>query len=369
MNYYMDESGNTGDLINKKNDMEFAKQPIFTHSCIGIDDHKSKKLESFIISLKKKHDIEDSVELKSQDYYIKNPQLVYEIIEYIVDNQLPIVCEVMDKKYNVAVSIVNHLIVPTMPNESSGQAQYIRNMLTDFITSYAPDRCFSTFSELCKAPNEENLLVCMNSIKEFFANEKDSIDDNGYTILMIDETLDDYYINKEKFTEEQAIKWCVPIPDLDSNGNVIKLLPNVHSFYNQLARLNKIHNKKLNTVTLTHDTSSEFAETLRFCIENIKTIDTENMPNIPTCDYDVKETPELLFKDSKDSIGVQVADILAGFLNRYIYGLLYKEIKMDSIYHETFNKIMHFNRNPDPKGTNFVIPLRKRDWLFKKFNL
>lgn len=369
MNYYLDESGNTGDLINKKNDMEFAKQPIFTHSCIGIPDKDLNKLQSFVSALKKNHGIDKSQELKSQDYYIKNPRLILELLSYIVDNRFPIVCEVMDKKYNVAVSIVNHLIVPPMNDESNGEAQYIRTQLTDFISINAPDKCFSSFSELCKKPNEENLIVCMNSLKEFFIEYKDSIDDNGYTILMIDETLDDYYIHKNKFSEEVAIKWYVPIPDVDSNGNIIKLLPNVHSFYNQLARLNKMHNKKLSSLNLIHDTSSEFAETLKFCIENIKGIDPDLMPYIPTCDYKVIESPVLTFVDSEKSIGVQVADILAGFLNRYIYGLLYKEIEMDSIYHETFNTIISYNRIPDPIGTNLVIPVSKRNWLFEQFDL
>lgn len=369
MNYYLDESGNTGDLINKKNDMGFAKQPIFTHSCIGIPDKDLNRLQSFVFDLKKIHGINESQELKSQDYYIKNPQLVFELLSYIVENKFPIVCEVMDKKYNIAVSIVNHLIIPPMNDESDGEAQYIRTHLTDFISINAPNMCFSTFSELCKNPNEENLIACMNCIKEFFIEHKNLIDDNGYTILMIDETLNDYYIHKNKFSEEVAIKWYVPIPDIDSNGNIVKLLPNVHSFYNQLARLNKIHNKNLSSLNLIHDTSSEFAETLKFCIKNIRAIDSDLMPHIPTCDYKVIEDPILKFVDSKNSIGVQIADIIAGFLNRYIYGLLYKEIEMNSIYHKTFDIIMAYNRTNDPIGTNFVIPFSKRHWLFEKFDL
>lgn len=369
MDYFLDESGNTGDLINKKNDMGFSNQPIFTHSCIGVDSNKIEDLKSFITDLKKRHKIEDLVELKSQDYYIKNPQLIYEIVAYIVDKKLPIICEVMDKKYNIAISIVNHLIIPGTPNESNGEAQYIRNILTDFITLNAPDICYSTFSNLCKAPSEDKLILCMNSLKEFLIQNKNLINDEGNTILMIDETLDDYNILKRELSESEAIKRFVPIPDLDSNGNIIKLLPNVHSFYNQLARLNKKHNKKLSKITLIHDTSTEFAETLRFCIENIKAMNTDNVPYIPTCDYKVIETPRLIFKDSKDEIAIQVADILAGFLNRFIYGLLYKNLNMDKIYNKTFAKIICINRSSNPYGTNFVLPASKRKILFEQFKV
>ncbi|HDY9291907.1 TPA: DUF3800 domain-containing protein [Klebsiella pneumoniae] len=369
MEYFLDESGNTGDLINKKNDMGFATQPFFTHSCIGVPENKIGKLESFIRELKIKHSIDEDTELKSQEHYIKNPLLVLEIAKFVVDENFTLVCEVMDKKFNIAVSIVNHLIIPAMQNERNGNAQYIRDYLVDNISCFAPDICFITFSELCKKPSEDKLIKCMDSLKEYFASEDNPLEDEGYTVLMIDKTLDEYKRRKEIYGEERTIKWYVPIPDLDSHGNKIKLLPNVHSFYNQIARINKIHNRKLSNVKLTHDISSEFAETLRFCLSEIKTVPYEIMPVIPTCDFKVIETPELTFIKSEDSIGVQVADIIAGFLNRYVHGLLYKEVDMDDIYHNTFNILMTQNRESNPKGTNFVIPISKRNWLFEQFSL
>ncbi|WP_421670295.1 DUF3800 domain-containing protein [Rahnella sp. EDr1-12] len=369
MNYYLDESGNTGDLINKKNDMGFAKQPIFSHSCIGIEDINLPNLTDFIIDLKRRYQIDEKLELKSQDHYIKNPYLVFEIIEYIVDNDLPIICEVMDKKYNVAVSIVNHLIVPPMEDESDGKSQYIRTIVSDFITRKAPDSCYTSFLKLCKIPNEENLISTIEDLKGFFISEKDSIDDDGNTVKMLDATIDEYYTLKELSDDKEIINKYVPIPDSDSNGNVVRLLPNVLSFYNQIARLNKIHSKKLSEVELYHDTSSEFADPLRYCIQNIKNIDADLMPQVSACDYNVTEDLSLFFIDSKESIGVQIADIIAGFLNRYVYGLLYKEIEMDIIYHLTFNKLMDFNRTNDSLGTNFVLPISKREIIFSEFEL
>ncbi|EFO2889397.1 DUF3800 domain-containing protein [Escherichia coli] len=369
MEYFLDESGNTGDLINKKNDMGFANQPLFTHSCVGVAEGKISRMKGFVRALKKRHGIDESIELKSQDYYIKNPELVYELVDFVIDEKYTLVCEVMDKKCNVAVSIVNQLIVPAMENEDSNELLLVRNILVDIISTFAPEICFTTFSELCKDPSEEKLNICIESLKEFFSSESNPLDDNGGTCRMFDKTLQEFEYRKSRYSADVAIKWFVPIPDLDSNGNVIKLLPNVHSFYNQIARLNKIHKRKLSDIVLTHDTSSEFASTLDFCISEIKTVNVDIMPKIPTCDFKVIETPKLIFKDSKDSTGIQIADIIAGFLNRYVHGLLYKGIKMDTIYHATFDRIITPNRSRDPKGTNFVIPLSKQHWLFSEFNL
>lgn len=370
MNYYLDESGNSGDLINKKNDMMFSNQPIFVHSCIGIDDEKYKQLKSFITALKEKHNISNDTELKSENYYFKNPQLMREVIDYVANNKLPIVCEVMDKKYQIAVSMINHFIVPAISDASSPEALYIRNCLADFITENAPDECFVYFFDLCKSPSEDNLIKSINNLNSFFFENRSAINDKGYTNILINECFEHYKNNKRDYGEEQAIKWFVPIPDIDSYGNIVKLLPNVHSFYNQIARLNNIHNKKLSDVTLIHDTSNEFASPLRYCIDSIVEIDTENMPNIPSCDYDVIEKPKLIFRDSGDSIGIQVADLIAGFLSRYINGVLYKKIEnMDFIYDEIFVKLIHYNRTPDPTGINFVLPLNRRNWLFARFFL
>jgi len=369
MDYYLDESGNTGDLINRQNDIGFANQPIFSYSCIGIADTKMKELELFINELKKEHGLDEKHELKSKDQYIKNPELIHEIVKYIIRSELPIICEVVDKKYNVAVFIVSNLIIPPMEDESDGRAQYIRDVLLDFITSTAPDSFYSFFFDLCKNPNEENLFKALNSLKEFFESERESINDGGNTIKMIDATLADYYTLRELSDNEEIIEMFLPVSDSGSKGKKFKILPNIYSFYNQIARLNKIHSKKLNEVNLYHDTTNEFADTLRFCINNIKTIDADHISLIPTCDYNVTENVNLSFVDSKDSIGVQVADIVAGFLNRYVYGLLYKEIDMKNIYHIIFDKLMEYNRTNNSLGTNFVLPVSKRQAIFKKFYL
>lgn len=98
--------------------------------------------------------------------------MIYDIIEYVIDNDLPLICEVMDKKYNIVVAVVSHLIVPPMQDESDGHNQYIRNHLADFITRLAPEELFISFSELCKDPCEEKLIKTMDILKAFFKREK-----------------------------------------------------------------------------------------------------------------------------------------------------------------------------------------------------
>ncbi|MGV3688381.1 DUF3800 domain-containing protein [Citrobacter freundii] len=368
MNYFFDESGNTGDLINEKFDLGFFTQPIFAHVGIGIDE--GINIEHVLDELKQKHNI-SGVELKSQDVYFKKPEVMLDLVKIIVDERLPFLCEVVDKKYTIATSMVTHLIVPPMQDETDGENQYIRNILADFISLNAPEECFKLFFKTCMAPTEDNLLATMNSLRVFFSEPHEELQDDNFTILMIDETIDDYRIAKEKIGEQEALKNFIPIPDYDSNNNTMALLAHVHCFYNLLARLNKYHCRDWEDVILFHDTQNEFSSTLKFCIENIKTIDPTNIPPIPNADFLIRDKIRLEFTDSKDSAAIQIADIVAGFLNRYINGLMYKRLEIDPIYHDIFNMLLICNRLPhaSPLGINFVLPASIRGELFNAFKV
>ncbi|MGT2394694.1 DUF3800 domain-containing protein [Enterobacter roggenkampii] len=366
MNYFFDESGSTGDLINKKFDLNFFTQPIFTHVAVGIDEKTN--IDLILKKIKEKHQVGEG-ELKSQDVYFKKTELMHDIIKYIVDARLPFLCEVVDKKYTVSTSMVNHLIVPPMRDETDGKNQYIRNKLADFISLNAPDECFKLFFSACMTPTESALLATMNELKLFFNENHEKLGDENLTVVMIDETIDDYQIAKARIGEEEALKQFIPIPDKDSNNNIIAILPHVHCFYNLLARLNKYHCRDLDDVTLYHDTQNEFSETLRFCIENIKSVNMDNIPPIPNADFNIKDEIKLEFTDSKESAAIQIADIIAGFLNRYINGLMYKKADIESVYHKIFDRLLVCNRlpHPSPLGINFVLPESIREEIFSEF--
>ena len=117
--YYLDESGNSGDLINKKLDLNFGNQPIFTLACVGLLD--VEKTKSDIIDIRIKHSISD-VELKSSTLYFQCPELFSDIFAYLNEKQYPILVELVDKKYCLATHIVNYYIIPLMADESNGMA-------------------------------------------------------------------------------------------------------------------------------------------------------------------------------------------------------------------------------------------------------
>lgn len=367
--YYLDESGNTGDLITSKVDLNFGNQPIFTLACIGISNEKH--ISEKINNLKLKHEIECE-ELKSSDLYFSKPLFLLDIAKLITVERCPILVELVDKKYCVATAIVNHHIWPPYfsGDESTGQIQFIRNGLADYITNNLPNDCYEAFFRACLNPSEENLLSSMETLKSFFFSKIDEIDFAELTVKAIEETIDDYRVIKSQGDTEEAIKKFIPIPDQMKNGKSINLLPHVHSIFNLIARLNKYHLKEIKGLILHHDIQNEFDDILIYSKEILESKDQDyDGPPVTNSDFNLLEQFELKFVDSKNSIGIQIADLLAGYFNRYINGAFYKKVNLDEVYDNIFWELRKNFRPMSPLGVNFVVPQSNQQIIFRKFNL
>lgn len=79
INYYLDESGHSGDLIKSGRALDFDGQPFFSLACVGVSDEV--RLESEVARLRTKHQIE-SAELKSSSL-TKKPSFIRDIVEFV----------------------------------------------------------------------------------------------------------------------------------------------------------------------------------------------------------------------------------------------------------------------------------------------
>jgi hypothetical protein len=64
----------------------------------------------------------------------------------------------------------------------------------------------------------------------------------------------------------------------------------------------------------------------------------------------------LIFSNSVKTLGVQIADLLAGFFSRYYEGFFNGSLESESIYHKIYDKISDGFDQDKSVGVNWVVP-------------
>ncbi|HEX8194188.1 MAG TPA: hypothetical protein VF552_14940 [Allosphingosinicella sp.] len=158
--FYVDESGNSGDLARSDASMDFGRQEIFTLACVGARGQHSFSAE--IERLRRDYRIQ-SAELKSSAVRGK-PALVRELATFLGDQRLPLMIEVVDKRFMIAVNIVNTLIMPPVGAcDVTPEAQRFRNILAEYIHAHAPAALFRAYVAACDAPSVASAVIGANA--------------------------------------------------------------------------------------------------------------------------------------------------------------------------------------------------------------
>jgi hypothetical protein len=315
LNYYIDESGNSGDVLNSGEDFNFCGQPVFSLACIGVDE--IGKLEVYISALKSKYKIQ-GVELKSTKIYKNKPNFIVELIEFLRDEKIPIFIEVVDKKYYISANIVNcHVMPPYSSPPETPESQFVRNSCADFIYENAPLSVFNKFLDVCRCPSDKALLASFNEVLKFAKNYHPANEVTWFLVKNIEESISDY---EELMSSEQddAYMCFIPIPDSSKRNKSIWMLPNLSSFTNLYARINRYVGGKVSSACLFHDEQAHFDEIISMGKTLLEELDLSGASAVQTADYEFSEAASLTFAKSHEHVAIQVADILAGVAMRYL---------------------------------------------------
>ncbi|MBD8475018.1 DUF3800 domain-containing protein [Pseudomonas sp. CFBP 8770] len=107
--YFIDESGNTGDLILGGETLSYGGQPYVGLGCLGIKD--LTQFEADISALKLKHRIQSN-DLKSTNIYKSKPAFILDLVKLIANNKTPFLIELVEKKFFVATNLAHYLVWP-----------------------------------------------------------------------------------------------------------------------------------------------------------------------------------------------------------------------------------------------------------------
>lgn len=315
LNYYIDESGNSGDTLNSGRNLDFNGQSVFSLACIGLND--VSKLDGFIAELKKKYKVQGT-ELKSTNIYKNKPSLIVDLIEYLGNEKVPIFIEAVDKKYYIAANLVNcHVMPPYFSPPESVKSQLVRNHFADFIYEHATEKVFERFFDVCREPSDRNLMLSFEEILSFSKGFSSGSELAKFISKNIEESIDDYKNLKES-EGENAYKRFIPLPDGSKRDKSIWMLPNLSSFTNIYARINLFLGGNISNAKLYHDEQAHFDDILRLNKRLLEGLGVNNTISVPTAKYDFSEVASLSFAKSHEHLAIQVSDVLAGMVMRYL---------------------------------------------------
>ena len=349
--YFIDESGNTGDLITAGDKLEFGNQPYFGLGCIGVTDVDG--FEKKVINLKNKHNIQSN-DLKSTKIYKNKPKFILDLIKLIAGDKIPFFVELVEKKFFIATNISFYLVWPPYFNIDDHEASNnMRNFFAQLITKNAPDDVFSSYFKACIERTKESLMAAFQALLNFGHSQPTDPIYQGF-VKCINESIDDFELMiKEENSVEVAVKRFLPLPDTGKKGKEFWILPNYSSLTNLYARINHAHEGKIANIHLVHDEQAQYDEILDLAKKA-----TEMLRNArevsPVANYNFLEKASLTFAKSEDNIGIQAADVLIGFLVRYAQEILCAKTDPTKELKEAFRIMAEAENYEKGYGVNYV---------------
>jgi len=364
MKLFIDESGNTGPTKIKNLVSNFADQPYYTLAGILINNKQENQLSSILENLVQEFRIQAS-ELKAKRLYEKNPNFIIELTEYISRNQIPCFIEIMEKKYYMDTQILEAFIIPSHLMTISNELIMHKQAIASNLSEYLSNEIYENFCNTCQNYTAEGFENFIRFIK--FKLSKHPINDAKRFLLNMVKMTETHYLELKTKIPTGAFKSFLPIPDRKHNDKYLFMLPNYHAFSNLIGRVNLyIKKNKLGNFTIIHDDQKQFDIIYKDIIQHFKTSKLNSNEMIKNTiieqkvDFNFNHNFSLHFEKSENLIALQCADLLAGFIMRYLKDFENKKTQKIKKYKQSISQLINV---PMPEGINFVIT----DQDFSKF--
>lgn len=350
--FYLDESGNSGDAARPGPAFNFGGQQIFALACVGCTN--GSVLAAELSRLATKHRIK-SVELKSIALSGK-PGVAADIAAFLEAAQLPLFIEVVDKHFFVSAHVISHLIMPAVGDvDFSPEGQWLRNVFAEYLNREAPAAVFITFVDACRSPSNASVKACFEAVLAWLKQVPERDEIGAGLLRFADDSFNDFRV--EAVESDRAFEPYLPIPDKAGSGKRIWMSPSLTSLTNIYARINLYRRGAMAGVTLMHDEQLHFEAILRDAKATLERLAAANAaPKVRFADYGVIEGATLEFGQSRDHAGIQAADVLAGFVMRYVRNALGGKTPSVAGAREAFHKIVGLSDPHRGIGVNFVMP-------------
>lgn len=359
INYYIDECGNTGDAKITRNN--FNNQPFFTLAAVSIPDENdlSQKIEE----LKKKHRI-NLPELKSSKIYGKKNEFFYDLFKYLDENDSKFIIEIVDKRSYLISVVVTCFIFPMyLSNLDQEKLDYCKGIAAQIIYPIFSDQALIKAHDFTISPSNAQLESVFSVL------EKELSENLG--VYGVEQILDSLRQSIEEYEKDSEVsyKYYLQESDLNKRGEPIAFLSHLPSFCNIYARINMLYNKKIKDIKIIHDNQDHFNHLIKEYKQRMEEPkESDILKHHTASDYYLTEAATLEFSDSKQSIGIQVSDCIAGFAMRFFKDLSENNQISDKQW-KSFCILQQQNNIHPSLGTLINCPEEIRKKVFMYCNL
>ncbi len=311
--YFLDESGASGDLSTAGPGLDFKRQPVFVLAAVGVDDEAA--LGDRLAEIRRRR-FPQAGELKAGKGHA-TAVVVSELLDVIDALEGGVLLEVMEKRFTIAATMINTLILrPLSPADQAPKALWFRAQLAEQLHESAPADVYDAFIAACREPGEASLKAAFRALLDAFPPDAPRDAPAGAIRFFALDSLKDF--RKAGARKQEVQRRFLPLPDPGHTGKEVWILPHLSAFTNLYARINKLRNGHMAGVRIVHDDQPYFAEILRSSKQAAEDLAAKDeVINLARADYRFVEPGELSFAPSTGSPGVQAADLVAGFAMRF----------------------------------------------------
>ncbi|MEF9420874.1 DUF3800 domain-containing protein [Xanthomonas citri] len=353
MRFYLDESGHTGDAVHSGQDFDFSGQLYFVLAAVGVRDQA--QLAKCISELRERHHL-GTQELKSSEL-IRHDLFIFELVEWLCEVDAPILVEIVDKRFYLCAFLVISTLMRNDYNHYDPLLRhFLSNRVADALYEHASDNVLLAFIEACKSPSDHALMSVLGGLYRTLIVEPVSAlsdEENLLKDIAVEAGIRYHSARKD---DADAFFDFLPRPDFGKRRQAVWMLPNQTSLANIYARINMLLGKKLQGIEIRHDEQQQYAKIL---LESLKQAERASLhgslPLTPNSDFLFIEKIELAFENSKQSLGIQVADLIAGSVMRF-YRSRRNGTSISEIQMRTIDKILSLTTPSKPVGINQVLP-------------
>lgn len=350
--FYVDESGNTGDLTKAGSAFDFGQQPVFALAAIGVEDCDALARE--LARLRLVHRIR-SPEIKSS--IVKDrPAFVRDLVSYLAANDCPILLEIVDKRFFIIATMVNHFVVPPVAAEFDRQPYVVaaKNEIAEYLHSVMPSEIMRAYITACMEPGVESVRGAFNALIGWLESRMPADHAAAFVHKFAIDTVQDF--EGEATDGEPDFGAYLPVPDMSKAQKPLWILPNLSSFTNAYARINLLKGRQIGDVRIYHDEQFQ----LEHIIQDSKRASEEMAKAGPSwsisgADYSFTEIANLTFVASATSVGIQAADVIAGFAMRHVQAIIGGGKKPSREQFESFRSLWRLSDSARGVGVNLVV--------------